>query len=53
MYLYMYLLFIKRPVQIFSVCLECSQSINIAILKEGCHIINVFALEVTFSKLEF
>lgn len=51
MYLYMYLLFIKRPVQIFSVCLECFKTANTASPQAGYHIISVSALEETFFRL--
>lgn len=35
----------KKPVQIFSVCLEYFQTANTDSLKACCHTINVFALE--------
>lgn len=52
---YLPLLLIKRPIQIFPVCLECFQTAYTASLKAYCHIINEFVLEQTlfiFFRLE-
>ena len=43
-----YLLFIKRPIQIFSVCLEDFKAANVCSLKSGSHAISVLALVETF-----
>lgn len=49
-------MFIKRLLQIFSVCADALKKANTAQLKSGFCIVNVFALEGTFFrffKLEF
>jgi hypothetical protein len=42
-----YLLLIKTPLQIVSICLEHFKTANTASLKAGCHIMNMFALVET------